>query len=220
MNKSTFVTVNCNTLEHITACVESVHKFYPSHQMVVFDNNSTDGSRTYLSKKSQEWPHLRVMESDKNIFHGPALHRGISAINTDYFFTIDSDAYILKAGVLEAMEELLIKNKAYAVGHLMWVDKFGFNVSADAPGAKPYVHPYAALWDRRIYNQLKEFLHHGAPCLDNLVDAASQGYVLLNFEMKDFIFHHWRGTVKKEGYHLDFRGYKEAIQRKIQHLFK
>src|SRR5690349_16482257 len=95
----TIVTVNYNTVEHLQKCVGSVHRFYPNLTMRVVDNGSTDGSREYLHNMQGQFPGLRVDLQERNVFHGPGLHHAILKVETPYFFTLDSDAYFLRAGL-------------------------------------------------------------------------------------------------------------------------
>lgn len=86
----TVVSVNYNTVDLIKLCVEKVIQCSDMpFEMVIVDNNSTDGSREYLRNQKG----VRLIELDKNIGHGPALDIAMKHVRSKYTIVIDSDAH-------------------------------------------------------------------------------------------------------------------------------
>lgn len=194
MNNVTVIVVNYKTLELTKTCVQSLRKFYPDIPLILVDNNSNDASKTYIVSQSNE--HTTVLLNSKNVGHGIALHQATMLVNTPYVFTLDSDTEILQKGFVEQMLAYFeVKEKLYAIGWLRYVNEMG--VSGDEKkcnNLKPYVHPYAMLFDRKKYTTLATFEDSGAPCRLNMFDAIVKGYTLCDFKLEPYIKHWIAGT--------------------------
>ena len=151
--------------------------------------------------------------NDKNIHHGPALDQGIRKATTPWILTFDSDAILFKKGLLEAMESYIDIN-TYAIGHELQMNKYGFKDGNRASLIK-YIHPFCALFNKDKYFQLTPFQKHGSPCLQNEMDASSNGWNLKNFPVKEYVYHIWEGTAGKYGYKLGWKSRWNFIKNKL-----
>ena len=198
----TAIIVNYKTPDLTTACVESFCTTYPDVPLILIDNGSDDQSRDYIAATAQQFPVVTMQLNSTNLYHGPAMDQGIRMSNTPYVFTLDSDCIVQRPGFLEAMLEQMISQRAYAVGSMHWMDRFGYDLKAGDRYYTRYIHPYAMLLDRTKYLGLPPFFHHGSPCLRNMHAAQRRSYGLLDFPVADYIEHLGRGTCSRYGYGL------------------
>jgi len=148
---------------------------------------------------------VQVIENESNVGHGPALHQGLLLAETRYVFTLDSDTRTKKGGFLEAMLKRFERNpQLFAIGSLWRVNPNGVRHSDEETARRKglgydYVHPFAALFDREKYEQLKPFQHCGAPAISLMIDAAAKGFYLESFPIGDYIWHRAAGTRNRFG---------------------
>jgi hypothetical protein len=60
----------------------------------------------------------------------------------------------------------------------------------------PYIHPCCAIYNKEKYHALRPFAHHGAPCLDNMIDAYSNNYTLIEAPVFEYV-KHWVGGTRR-----------------------
>lgn len=214
MSKVTTVIVNYQTPRLLEDAVLSFKKFYPSTELLIFDNGSEDNSADVIKKLQSEFPDtIRSHFEGENIFHGPALHKSLNElVKSEYCFFLDSDTVTKKAGFIEKGLEILSSNKNnYALGRVITVNQRGFKDSAGLP---VIVTPYL-LMKTEFYPQFSQFVHHGQPVLFNFREAQEEGCRLIHFPMEEYIDHLWRGIASKYGYGLGLKGKFEFLLNKI-----
>ena len=207
----TVVVINYRTLDLTERCITSLRLHYPQVQLLVSDNGSADESTEYLRGLGKADPYARVILHKRNLHHGPALHHAVQVAGTTLVFSLDSDCQVLQAGFLERMRCAFEDPAVYAVGRLAIMNRFGYELDATQPGSLGYIHPAAMLLDRQKYLHLKPFRHHGSPCLANMHSAARAGWRLVDFPVRDFIYHQGRGTCARHGYDLGWRHVAEYL---------
>lgn len=201
--ETTAVIVNYGTPDLTRAAVWSLRSLYPSLPIVVVDNASPDDSKARLTTLASEAGGVTVITPSSNLHHGPGLDYALRRVATAWVLTFDSDCVAYRGGFLEGMHALAEEiPETYMVGQLHHVDDGGFDIDAAAGGGHPYVHPKCALVRRDAYVLLPPFERHGAPCLANERAAASEGLVLIDFPVRDFVLHLGEGTVRRFGYGL------------------
>ncbi len=211
--ETTALIVNYGTPDLTRAAVWSLRSLYPELPIVVVDNGSPDDSRARLAVLAGEAGGVTLHTPAENLHHGPGLDYGIRRIVTPWVLTFDSDCLAYRAGFLEGMHALADGDaNAYMVGQLHQVNDDGF----DAPAGHDYVHPKCALVRRDSYLLLPPFARHGAPCLANEREAAAQGLGLLDYPVRDYVFHIGEGTVQRFGYGLGAAGRLARIRRLLR----
>jgi glycosyltransferase involved in cell wall biosynthesis len=198
----TTLIVNYRTLDYLTRCIESFIRIYPQQYLLVIDNGSHDESTEYIHNLLTRFPQVSAIFNEKNINHGPAMDQGIHSIQTPYIFILDSDCEVLRGGFLEAMSRLFITPHLYAAGCLQHQNWCGFAARKFERNCILYVHPHAMFIDRQKYMRLAPFVHHGSPCLRNMVSARDAGYSIVHFPVGNYIHHIGRGTCSRYGYNL------------------
>jgi GT2 family glycosyltransferase len=86
------VVVCWNSKEHLPTCLGSLHRqTYPSVEVIVVDNGSTDGSREYVESAH---PWVRVHAIDRNRGYAPANNAGFGIATGDYLIVINPDTEV------------------------------------------------------------------------------------------------------------------------------
>ena len=94
----TVLTVNWNTLEYLEVVVEAVRRFSPGTEIIVVDNASRDDSRSYLKQAPVRWLPVPI-----NLGHGPAMDLATRLVGTEYFVTLDVDAFPVSPDWLDVL---------------------------------------------------------------------------------------------------------------------
>jgi glycosyltransferase involved in cell wall biosynthesis len=95
----TVLTVNWNTVEYLRTVLDAVARFSPpGTEVVVADNASKDGSREFLRTAGVNWFGLPI-----NLGHGPAMDMATTRVQTEYFVTLDVDAFPITADWLDVL---------------------------------------------------------------------------------------------------------------------
>lgn len=93
-----FVSILIVTSYHrkfLEPCLNSILKTnYPSYEVIVVDNNSTDGSAELLGRFMKEHPNLRVIRNERNLGHAEGLNIGVNVAKGEYIGKLDVDTVV------------------------------------------------------------------------------------------------------------------------------
>jgi glycosyltransferase involved in cell wall biosynthesis len=212
----TVIVINYRTEQLIRRCVGSLLKHYPDVKLLLIDNGSQDGSTAYIRRVARHDENVGCIINAENVYHGPAMHQGITSSATPFVFTLDSDCEILERGFLEKMLDPFEDPSLYAVGQLVHMDRYGFEGRSDRENTVRYIGPHAMLLDRGKYLTLPRFTHHGSPCLRNMKEAEKVGYRVADFPIGAFVRHDEKGTCSRYGYGLGPKTLVEKLLSKIE----
>jgi GT2 family glycosyltransferase len=100
--------VSYNTKPELANCLESLFRHPPqvSHEIVVIDNASQDGSAGMVRS---EWPSARVIALDENVGFARANNEGFQQTTSDLVLLLNSDTLVPAGavdGLVKAMSEL------------------------------------------------------------------------------------------------------------------
>jgi glycosyltransferase involved in cell wall biosynthesis len=98
----TVVAVNWNTAEFLVDLLRALDKFSPGVEAIIVDNASNDASRTILRQAK-----VRSVLLPINLGHGPGLDIAASLVRTEYFATLDIDAFPVRADWLDDLRRRL-----------------------------------------------------------------------------------------------------------------
>lgn len=177
------------TPEYLKRAYSSIRQFYPDIKVIIVDGSPIDHPvREYLNEI--DGGNTQVIFCNQNIGHAKGMNIIMEQAPRDSkVVMMDSDAAIIREGVIEAMRDMLGRSK-YAIGQLIHVDENGNTVKDSLQ--IPYVHPYFCMINKDAYDNHSEFKHHGAPFL-NVMKELPRGS-LVNFPVQVFVEHRWRGT--------------------------
>ncbi len=108
MNTLAIVIVSYNTKSDLENCLQSLHEHPPraSHQIVVVDNASRDGS---VDAVRARWPHVTVLALSANVGFASANNAGIRHTESELILLLNSDTIVPDGAVdrlIAAMHEL------------------------------------------------------------------------------------------------------------------
>jgi GT2 family glycosyltransferase len=94
-SKATIVILNWDgkhlLAECLPAVLEAIKHDGRSHEVLVVDNGSADGSVEFLR---QNFPHVGVLPLDQNYGYGRGNNRGVESIRTDIFVLLNNDMIV------------------------------------------------------------------------------------------------------------------------------
>lgn len=109
----TVLTVNWNTAEFLADLIRGVHQYSPDADLVVIDNASSDDSRSIIRASG-----VRSLLLPINLGHGPALDLGTRMVHTEFFATLDVDAFPVRADWLDVLRAKLDDGNVVVGGHM------------------------------------------------------------------------------------------------------
>ena len=111
MIKTTVVIPNFNGIKYIEDCLISVLSSSVDVNVIVVDNNSTDGSRELVMRS---FPMVRTICMDKNTGFCHAVNVGISNSNTEFVMLLNNDAIVEKEAIELLEKDLELRPKVWA----------------------------------------------------------------------------------------------------------
>ncbi|NND71862.1 MAG: glycosyltransferase family 2 protein [Rhodothermales bacterium] len=205
--------VNYRTPDLLTTAVESFRVYYPDVPLIVLDNGSdAETVRVVENLVQRSGTAAKAIYLDTNVYHGPAMHRAISASDTPYVFVLDSDTETRTGGFLEEMLDAFEHEDVYAVGERFVVNKRGF---ASRRGKIPVAVSAYMVLDRMKYGKLPPFIHHSLPVLNNFAAAQRRGWIVEEFKIDEFVHHLGPGTAKHSEYGRGPQSWFDLLLNKI-----
>src|SRR5215471_16947564 len=94
------VIVSYNARADLDRCLQSLHETPPSHshEIIVVDNASTDGS----ADAARRWSGVQVIETGANLGFSRGTNAGIRASRGDNLLLLNSDT-VVPAGAIDAL---------------------------------------------------------------------------------------------------------------------
>lgn len=112
--KVSIVIPNLNGKEHLRGCLDSILKLdYPQEkiEVVIVDNNSTDGSVEFLRKN---YPWVRLIVNEKNEGFAKPSNDGARKATGDFVAFINNDMRVQKSWLIELVKSLAKENAVCA----------------------------------------------------------------------------------------------------------
>jgi GT2 family glycosyltransferase len=144
MARLAIIIVNFNAREHLENCLASLAAAPPatSHQVVVVDNASTDGSAGSVRAR---WPSVSLYEQPENRGFAAGNNAGIRATASELILLLNGDT-IVPPGALDALVARLDATPAAAVAGPRIVDAAG----RPELSFGPMIGPFAELRQKTI----------------------------------------------------------------------
>lgn len=97
------VIVSFNTKEYLKNCLDSIFQYTTGlkYEVIVVDNASTDGSREYLTKLSNQ-KKIKYIGLPDNVGFGAGNNRGVSIAKGDLLLFLNSDTLLTENSILIA----------------------------------------------------------------------------------------------------------------------
>jgi GT2 family glycosyltransferase len=175
--KATDITVgivNYNTRDLLANCLQSVAG--QGARIVVFDNNSSDGSAEMLER---EGPSVTVIAHHRNVGYGAGLNRVAEMANTRYLLFLNTDTIVLPGGLAKLQTYMDRNPRAALAGpRLMHADGELQRSCRQFPGTlkwlvdTPSIAPIAGLFPMLRRSLLQSFPHNCPRVVPWVVGAA------------------------------------------------
>ena len=108
----TIIIVTRNHLEHLEDCLKSVMNLdYPHVEIILADNDSTDGTADFVQQK---FPSVRVLRFDKNFGFAEGNNKAIKQAKGDYIFLLNPDTEI-EPECVNRLVEIMEKDKSIGI---------------------------------------------------------------------------------------------------------
>ena len=93
--KVVVITLNWNGIKWIDLCLRSLYRLnYDNYEIVMVDNNSTDGSYDYVLKHYNE---VNIIRNNENLGYSKGFNVGINyamSLGADYVLLVNNDTWI------------------------------------------------------------------------------------------------------------------------------
>jgi GT2 family glycosyltransferase len=154
------VVVNYNTPKIISRAVNSIKDHVDN---IIIIDGSTKGNKSFLECDNlmKNNKNVLTIHTEKNIYHGPGLNKGIDSLDNEYIICLDSDAVLRDIKLIKEMKDILLDDNVYGCGFVINVDDAGDTVNDK--NSTPYLHPYFCMFKLSIYKKYSGFINHGAP---------------------------------------------------------
>lgn len=110
----TVVTVNWNSVPYLKVLTEAVRRFSDGVRLLVVDNASWDGTRSFLSAQRD----VKTVRLPWNMGHPTALDIGFLLSDTEYVVALDVDAFPIREDWLDRLLEPLVQGATISGAHL------------------------------------------------------------------------------------------------------
>lgn len=110
------IVLNYNTKNITDKCIELIEKNTSgiSFELVVVDNNSTDGSQTMIKEKEKKYKNIKTIFSNKNTGFTGGNNQGIKKASGRYLLLLNSDAFV-RDNIAEKMVNFMDENKKVGI---------------------------------------------------------------------------------------------------------
>jgi GT2 family glycosyltransferase len=114
-NTVSIIIINYNGKNLLMKCIKSIKRFttYPNYEIIVIDNNSTDGSIEMLSKKFKD---TKIIKNSSNLGFSKACNIGIKKSKGEYILLLNNDVEILEKDWLKGFLEVVKEKDVGIVG--------------------------------------------------------------------------------------------------------
>lgn len=112
--KYSVIIVTFNAIEHTVRCLEALYKHTKDFELIVVDNNSTDGTCGYLNEFGSKHPNFIGVYNSFNSNFGPANNQGVRRASGERIVFLNSDT-VVTPGWLDRMDEVLQEDPKCAI---------------------------------------------------------------------------------------------------------
>ncbi|HYJ85624.1 MAG TPA: glycosyltransferase, partial [Pyrinomonadaceae bacterium] len=96
--RASIIVVTFNNLQLNRLCVESIYARteWPNFDVIVVDNNSTDGTPEYLREAETIFPNLKVILNESNLGFAAGNNIGLRQANGEYLILLNNDTVVTR----------------------------------------------------------------------------------------------------------------------------
>jgi N-acetylglucosaminyl-diphospho-decaprenol L-rhamnosyltransferase len=127
------------TIDCINSILKSLSKPSFAYEIIVFDNNSTDGSVEALQTLTQTIPHIKLIKSNENVGFGRGNNLAIQQAKGAYVLLLNSDTLVLDNAIDQLLTFYIQNQKQMHFIGAKLFNKDGSPQSSAAPFFNPFV---------------------------------------------------------------------------------
>lgn len=152
------IVVNWNTKKLLSNCLDSVYKFTKNinFEVIVIDNNSTDGSQAFIKKT---FPKVKLIENKENLGFAKANNQGIEQAKGEYIFLLNSDTYLIENSLQKLVEFANTNKNLGIIGPLLLNEDKSIQQSAGFTPNLPQIILWATFVDDLPFGYLLNPYH-------------------------------------------------------------
>lgn len=112
MTSLTIIILSYNAKNLLSSCVNSLFTFYREEltsgaiELLIFDNNSTDGSQAYIKEHAKKEPSMKAIFNTQNIGFTKGNNTASQKAKGEYLLFLNSDTEVLDNGFLKMVDYL------------------------------------------------------------------------------------------------------------------
>lgn len=194
------IIVNYNGKNYLKDCLDSITNYCStiSNEIIIVDNNSSDGSQQYLK---ENYPDVRLFEKKENLGFGKANNLGVKNSKGDYILLLNNDTILLQD--ITPVIEIAKRSEVGAVGVKMLNGEQQYTASVGK-----FPKPYNLLKLGNLNENRSDFLTGEFKTKEYNVDWVSGSFIMLKRQ-------HWELI---SGFDEDFFMYVEDVDfcKKLQ----
>jgi GT2 family glycosyltransferase len=98
-----------NNKDYSVKCIEGILKNtkYPFYELIIVDNNSTDGSKEYFKSVCDKYPNVKVAYNSQNYGFSGGNNVGVENAQGDIVVLLNNDTYPLNGWLFELVKVLM-----------------------------------------------------------------------------------------------------------------
>ena len=106
--RASIIIVAYNNLALTRLCLESLFRNtdYPNYEVIVVDNNSSDGTPGYLVKLNERQENLKIILNETNLGFAKANNQGIGRSSGDYIVLLNNDTIVPRGWLSRLLKHL------------------------------------------------------------------------------------------------------------------
>ncbi len=200
--KVSIVVLTYNNLKYNKLCIESILEktAYPNYELIIVDNNSTDGTRDFL-KELKNNPKIKVILNNANLGFAKGNNIGIKNSDGDHVILLNNDTVVTR-GWIGGLIKHLKDEKVGMVGPV--TNSIGneakINVAYDNIAD---IEPFAECYTELHWNETFEITTLAMFCVAIKREVINKvGYLDENYQIGMFEDDDYSMAVKRAGYKL------------------
>lgn len=165
-NHTSIIILTLNQLDHTKLCLQSIEQHTPeSHELIIVDNGSTDGTLDYLTKYASTHPSVRIISNKDNLGFAAGNNQGMTVAEGDFLLLLNNDT-IVTEGWLGRMVSVFERYQ-----HVGIVGPVSNNVSGPQQvkeanyDSLEKMHAFAKAWSMAHSGETTEFFRVVGFCL-------------------------------------------------------
>ena len=112
------IVLTYNNLKYNKLCINSIYRntAYPNFELIIVDNNSTDGTVDYLKSIEGNYHNLKIIYNKKNNGFAGGNNIGIRASKGDYVVLLNNDTLVTRGWIIGMLKHLESNNEIAMCG--------------------------------------------------------------------------------------------------------